>query len=165
MSCGLNVLYPGTSVLLTPQVLTRISLLDMTTEVQNVAQMIPRLFRKNAAMALLPAAPHLILCFRAEHRVGRRVSTPLRSGRFTAGRCRARGQGQLMNIRSQTNRNGRVRKSAVTKGRDPWRLGVPMIHSLDGTKHHPELCDCWYLDLTCDKFLPFRLLTPSEPSK
>ena len=25
----------------------------------------------------------------------------------------------------------------VSKRRDPWRLGVPIIHSLDGTKHHP----------------------------
>ena len=36
-------------------------------------------------------------------------------------------------------------KPAVTKGCDPWRFGVPIVHSLrDQT---PPLCDCWREEL------------------
>ena len=35
------------------------------------------------------------------------------------------------------------------KGCDPWRLGVPSIHSLDGTKHHPVVTPGLYHFFYC----------------
>ena len=44
------------------------------------------------------------------------------------------------------------------KGCDPWRLGVPIIHSRKGTQHHPTPCDSW------ERFLVFKKNTSRIPA-
>ena len=38
----------------------------------------------------------------------------------------------------------KIHLPAVTKRCYPWRLGVSMIHSLDGTSHTTPSCDFWF---------------------